>query len=176
MDTNKFLEFNGKTIFFLAKNGVYWIAVKPICDALGVNFDRQYKNLKAHPSFRQLYAKQHMVGADGRSRNMVSLPERYIYGWLFQIRSESPDLISYQKQCCDILFDHFHGSITSRENLIREKTRHEIEVDNLMDKITMLPEYRQIQEKQALIKKIRAKLRGLDDSIHKDQLELFKSA
>ena len=30
----KFLEFNGKTIYFLSKDGDYWVAIKPICDAL----------------------------------------------------------------------------------------------------------------------------------------------
>jgi hypothetical protein len=28
----KFLTFNGKTIVFQAKDGMWWIALKPICD------------------------------------------------------------------------------------------------------------------------------------------------
>ena len=48
----KFLEFNGKTISFLCKEGEYWVAIKPICEALGVNYNRQYQNLKKRQNFR----------------------------------------------------------------------------------------------------------------------------
>lgn len=45
----KFLEFNGKTLVFLAIDGIYWIAIKPVCEAINVNFSRQYRVLKADP-------------------------------------------------------------------------------------------------------------------------------
>ncbi len=40
----KFLEFNGKNIIFLNVDGTYWIALKPICEALGVDYVRCFKN------------------------------------------------------------------------------------------------------------------------------------
>ena len=43
----KFLEFNGKVIYFLSKDGEYWIAIKPICEALGVYSPRQQKTIRA---------------------------------------------------------------------------------------------------------------------------------
>lgn len=63
---NKFLEFNGKAVYFLAKGGSYWIAIKPICESLGVDYNRQFQNLKADKILSQLFAKQQMTGADGK--------------------------------------------------------------------------------------------------------------
>lgn len=173
--TKKFLEFNGKSIFFLAKNGTYWIALKPICDALNVQYVRQFKNAQKHPMWSQLLSKQTMVGADKRLRKMACLPERYVYGWLFQIRSESPELIAYQKECCDLLFDYFHGSITSRETLIREKTKEQLEAERLETILCKIPEYLQYKQIDRKVKLINSSLRELDTTIQKDQLELFKS-
>lgn len=49
---HNFLEFNGKNILFKSENGVYWVAVKPICEALNVVYTGQLKRLKNHHFFR----------------------------------------------------------------------------------------------------------------------------
>ena len=171
----KFLEFNGKTIYFLAKDGAYWVAIKPICEALKINYDRQFKNLKSDKIFGQLYAKQHMVGADSRLRSMISLPEKWIYGWIYRINSDSPELLAYQVECCEVLHDYFHGSITSRETLIASKTKAEIEYENLLSDFLNTPSGRRAAELEKEIKMCRSGLRNLDKEIEKNQLPLFKS-
>ncbi|MBA7556901.1 hypothetical protein ES705_49624 [subsurface metagenome] len=85
----KFLEFNGKAILFLSIDGQYWVALKPICEALNLDWTYQLKVLKSHKILGQLWYLHTIVGADNRLRNMVSLPEKYIYGWLFGISSGS---------------------------------------------------------------------------------------
>ena len=45
----KFLTFKGKTLLFLAKDGVYYVAIKPVCEAIGVDYIQQYKNLNDDP-------------------------------------------------------------------------------------------------------------------------------
>jgi len=91
MNNKKFLEFNGRNIYFLAIDGKYWIAVKPICEALKVNYNRQFQNIKSDPILVQLFAEQQMVAADGKLRKMVCLPEKFIYGWIFTIQSSSQE-------------------------------------------------------------------------------------
>ena len=44
---------------------------------------------------------------------MVCLPERYIYGWIMAINSESEVLKEYQKECYDIPFNHFQGRFSA---------------------------------------------------------------
>jgi hypothetical protein len=170
----KFLDFNGKTIYFLSVDGTYWVAIKPICEALGVNFDRQFKNLMAHPALGQLYAKQHMVGADKRVRQMISLPERYIYGWIFQIRSESAELVAYQTKCCDILFDYFHGTITNRKELITEKAKRMAEMETLEAKLRVDPDYAQLVQLEGRIKTLNQELAKQDKLMMSEQLGLFQ--
>jgi len=172
-EIKKFLEFNGKAVYFLAKNGTWWIAIKPICEAIGIDYNRQFQNLKSSQLFDQLFAIQQMVGADNRLRKMVCLPERYIYGWLFQIRSESPELVAYQKQCCDLLYDYFHGSITSRETLIRAKTKEEMEEDRLEGALATNQDYQHLKQIRYKKKLINKQLAELDTTIAKEQLNLF---
>lgn len=43
----KFLEFNGKVLSFITIDGIVWIAIKPICQALGIQYERQFKNLNS---------------------------------------------------------------------------------------------------------------------------------
>lgn len=45
----KFLQFNGKNIVFLNVEGTYWIALKPILEALRMDADRSIKTLKNDP-------------------------------------------------------------------------------------------------------------------------------
>ena len=70
-DIKKFLEFNGKTIYFAAADGQYWIAIKPICEALNVDYIRQFKNLQIDKILGELLSEQTMVAADGKLRKMV---------------------------------------------------------------------------------------------------------
>ena len=60
----KFLQFNGRDIYFVAVNGQYYIAYKPICKALNIEANRCYKNLKKHNGILQ-------------SRMMTCIPENY---------------------------------------------------------------------------------------------------
>ena len=100
---SKFLEFNGKTLLFLTVEGKYWVALKPICEALGVDYLCVFKNTKKNPIFSEVLSLQLMVAADGRFRKMSSLPENWIYGWIMQLQSKSPELLQYKKLCCKVL-------------------------------------------------------------------------
>ncbi len=78
----KFLEFNGKKIIFLSVDGTYWIALKPICEALNIEYSRSFKNVKNDPILAPVLAIQPMqVSKNGilQGRNMVCLPEKFIY-------------------------------------------------------------------------------------------------
>lgn len=169
----KFLEFNGKVIYFLAKDGVYWIAIKPICEALGVDFERQRKNIKADKIIGQLPSPQTVVAADGKARVMVCLPEFYVYGWLFSIKSSSKQLEQYKWKCYEILYNHFHGTIGGRKDLIREEVRIQLERDKLINELARTPEYIQLQELNVKSRKIKQELKLLDSSIFTEQLTLF---
>lgn len=125
----KFLEFNGKNILFLNKEGQWWVAIKPICEALNVDPFRSIKNIKKDPILGPEWSKQAVqVSKNGNSqlRKMTCLTEKFIYGWIFSLRSDSPELIEYKKTCYELLFNHFHGTIGNRKEMLLERG----EVDN----------------------------------------------
>ena len=174
-EVKKFLEFNGKTIFFLSVNGTYWIALKPICEALGVDYIRQFKKLKEDKILSQLLSEQTMVAADKKVRKMVSLPEFYVYGWIFQIQSDSPGLLQYKWECYKILYDYFHGAITRRQSILKEKTLLDIEIDELERKIASTEDSKKLESLKMKKKAASTKLSRLDTDFVNRQLELWRS-
>jgi hypothetical protein len=171
---SKFLEFNGQTLVFLAVDGQYWIALKPICEALNVEYTRIFKNTKNDPIFGQLLAIQPMVGADNKARKMASLPEKWIYGWLMGIQSASPELLEYKKLCYEVLNDYFHGTITGRKELLTQKAKAQIEMDEVMN--TLDPDLAIKHDRaRRRLNQIMAQLRELDGEILQEEKNLFNS-
>lgn len=169
-----FLEFHGRNIFLAAHDGQYWIAIKPVCEALSVNYDRQYKNLKEDKILGQLYAEQHMVAGDGKLRKMVCLPEKYVYGWLFSIRSDSPELLAYKRECYEVLFDYFHGPMTERIQTLRQKTDAQMEVERLTAELMETEAYQKLQAARDLVKNSGRQLSKLDQDLRDGQLTIWQ--
>lgn len=170
----KFLEFNGKRIAILLADGTWWVAVKPICEALDVNYERQFMNLRDDEILSQLLAEQLIVAADSRTRKMLCLPEKYVYGWLFSIRSEAPGLKEYKMKCYDILYNHFHGALTGRMTALNDRSETELEILDLQEKLDQKllesEEYLKIQELKKKQKLIAKTLRDLDTELLTGQL------
>jgi len=170
--TKKFLEFNGKSIHFLAIDGQYWIAIKPICEALNVDFEAQRKNLKEDKILSQLPSEQTMVAADGKMRKMLCLPEFFIYGWIFSIQSESEELAAYKWECYRILYEHFHGAITGRKELLSEKARLQLEIDKCFNTLDPLVALR-LDTANKKLTKINTQLRAIDNDVIEEEKTLF---
>lgn len=130
----KFLEFKGNKMFFLNVDGTYWIALKPILDALNLESDRYLKKTKRDAFFGIcLDTVSIQVENNGiiQGRNMVCLPEKFIYGWICFLNSDDKELIEYKKTCYELLYNHFHGTITNRKELLLEKKTIESEIHQI---------------------------------------------
>lgn len=170
----KFLEFNGKTLLFLSVNGTYWIAIKPICEALGIEYTRIFKNVKADPILGPALAVQPMQVPGDQVRNLACLPEKLIYGWIFSIRSESKELLEYKKLCYDVLYEYFHGTITRRKKLFEEKVRIQRERSTLEIKLRGdSEEFVKLQDLQAREARIGKELKDIDKTEINEQMEMF---
>lgn len=171
MNTEKFLEFNGNKLTLVKADGSFWIAIKPICTALGINYDRQFKNIKASKFFAQLYANQHTTGADGKTYKMVCIPEKFIYGWLLSINSENENLVKYQMECYEVLYNHFHLKETLRLTALTD--RHDIEnkITELELTVSNIAEVKLLKELQAKRKAVKHLLEQMDNGIY--QTEMF---
>lgn len=166
----KFIEFQGQNILYKRINGVYWIALKPLCEALGVNYNRQYQNAMSHPIFGPAFAVQQMQVPGDQTRNMVCIPEELVYGWLFSINSDSPELLLYQRECNHILYNHFHGTLTKRATLYTELTRYRRRIDELQTRLCNVPEFVEWNETRMSAARLWKEIKGSVDQ----ENELFK--
>lgn len=124
-ETRQFLNFNEQNINVLSKDGTTWVAIKPICTALNVDYISQFKNLQQNEILSGVLSKQTIHDTTDRLQEMVCLPEKYIYGWLFSINSKSYELQQYKKECYDVLYDYFQGATTQRLSLLQQKSADE---------------------------------------------------
>lgn len=157
-ESRRFLDFNGTNINFIAKDGQYWVAVKPICEALGVDYIRQFKNLKEDEILAGALSIQTMHDSTNRLQEMTCLPERYVYGWIFSINSQSEQLKQYKKECYDVLYNHFHGASIERIQLLKMKSKEELELEEAKQKLFQSPLYKEMKEREAKLKAIQNQL------------------
>ena len=170
----KFLEFKGKNIVYLSVDGTYWIAIKPICEALNIEYTRQFKNLKNDAILLSALAKQPMqIPGDDQLREYICLPEEYIYGWIFSIQSDSKELQEYKLECYQALFKHFHGTITRRRELIREKADTTIKRRKLEFTLSQNREYAELAKLKAHELSIGKKLKEIEQGEMQEELDLF---
>lgn len=106
-------KINNQSIVILNVNGEKRIAIRPICDALGVDFSSQLKSLKSDMILNSTMVINTTVGGDRNDREMVTIPIKYVFGWLFGIHPNKvsddarENLLRYKMECYDVLWNHF---------------------------------------------------------------------
>lgn len=172
----KFLEFNGKYIVFLNVDGNYWIALKPICEALEIEYTRSFKNAKKDPILGPVLAVQPMqVSKNGKSqvRNVTCIPEEFIYGWIFSLRSDSDELTEYKRTCYQLLYNHFHGTITNRKELLMERRQVDAQIRTLEEKMKEeVDDFKELKQLKSKRKSLSTSLNQIDEQLVRDP-ELF---
>lgn len=165
----KFLLFNGKNIVFLGIDGTYWIPLKPICEALNIDTDRSIKNVKKDTilgAVRSEQTVQVIENDKNQGRNMMCLPEKYIYGWIFSLRSDSEQLQQYKKTCYELLYNHFHGQIGNRKELLLKRSEIDTQIHEqkelLKDKNTGYKILRELENER---KQLSTQLNSLDTNV-----------
>jgi hypothetical protein len=104
---------------------------------------------------------------------MVCLPEKFIYGWICFLNSDDKDLIEYKKTCYELLYNHFHGTITNRKELLMEKRTIDTEIHSLKENLKEQDlTFQKIQQLEVKKKQIAKQLSSMDEEIIK-QPEIF---
>lgn len=105
--------FNQQTITAFLKGNEPFVAMKPICENMGLDWDAQRQRIKRHPVLSSTTVMITAVAEDGKQREMLCLPIKLLNGWLFGIDANrvKPELkasvIVYQQKCFDVLADYF---------------------------------------------------------------------
>lgn len=102
-------------ITFIDNNSTPLIAIRPICEAIGLNADSAVRSIKKHPILGAWHTVESVMLGENRSMNHVLLPIEYVSGWLFSIDSSKvklqarENLLTYQRECYRVLYEHFFG-------------------------------------------------------------------
>jgi hypothetical protein len=170
----RFLQFNGKNVYFTAKDGSWYVAIKPICEALGVQYKVQHRFISNHKILSQVSTIKRIVAADGRLREMLCLPETFVYGWIFLIESQNVDLSEYQMKCYELLYNYFHGTITKRNQFLMQKVQTETEIAEMEKQMCSNPDFVKYKELKSKKYHTQKALNKLDKDLITNQLPIFK--
>lgn len=129
MNTTNVAIINGITLQVVASESEQLVAVKPVCEILGVNYPSQFTKLKEHPVYGSVIVLSTTTGADGKAYEMVCIPLRYFFAWLFTINPNNvkeeirESMQKYQLECSNVLFDYFFSRAEFAQKKEREFSR-----------------------------------------------------
>ena len=152
------------------EQGDILIPIRPICDALGVSYERQYRKVCDDEFLSSVVALRATTGADGKKYEMVCLPLQYVFGWLFTINPANvseearPAVKRYRLECYDALYDHFAMARQRQLDENREEIR-------LLDEISRAKDT--LSESKASLRNLETKLAKLRAARLDEQPSLF---
>lgn len=158
------IDFHGQELVSIRniETGIEYTAIKPICEALGMDWSSQSAKLKDDPKFN--YGVIAIVANDGIQREMGCLPVDELNGWLYSINSNRvaenvrPKLLKFQKECTQVLHNHWTRIQTSGDVLVAMAVR-----------------FRDLEHEQLAIKRaqteIKTEIKQIVDSIDKSPLD-----
>ncbi|MBS6269003.1 MAG: hypothetical protein KH586_08705 [Tannerella sp.] len=113
MKTKTIAKVNNVDI--VSTNDEQMVAIKPICEALGIDFSRQLKKIKEDENLSSKCILLKRIAQDGKERDMSCLPEKFIPFWILNIcpknvkKDVRDSLTKYQTECYNLIFEYFKG-------------------------------------------------------------------
>ncbi|OKY84259.1 MAG: hypothetical protein BHV69_09525 [Bacteroidales bacterium 52_46] len=114
---NKCINFNSVEILIVCKDGIEYLPIKPICEAIGIDAKAQRDKIQEDEFFKPVGVIIPSPGADGKNYDMFCLPVKFIYGWLATINpgkvapEAKKNVIEYRRECYEVLYNHFHNTL-----------------------------------------------------------------
>lgn len=109
------VDFRNDTLFAVERDDGVYVAIKPICDTLGIAWQKQLERMKRDPILAEGITIM-VIPSAGGPQETVCLKLDLVNGWLFTIdESRVKDeetrqkVLTYKRECYRVLFEHFHG-------------------------------------------------------------------
>jgi hypothetical protein len=106
------VQFHDQSLTAAVIDGKPYVAMKPICENIGLDWKSQYNRIKRHQVLNSGVVMMTMPSKSGEQETLM-LPLDYLNGWLFgidvsRIKAElKPRLLEYQRECFRVLAEHF---------------------------------------------------------------------
>ncbi|MGO1079705.1 phage antirepressor N-terminal domain-containing protein [Inquilinus sp. CA228] len=108
------IDFHGDTLFAMHRNGDTYVAIKPICEALGLAWHGQRERIRRDPILSEGMVITPIPSAGG-TQDTACLRLDLVNGWLFtieegRVKDEAvrQRVLLYKRECYQALFRHFH--------------------------------------------------------------------
>lgn len=116
------INFHGTNIPTFNVEGVVRVAMKPICDAIGISWSGQFERIKRHKVLGSCVRVIRMqVVGERQGRKLITLPLNKLNGWLFGVDASrvKPEirerLVEYQEECFEVLSDYWQKGAAQNE-------------------------------------------------------------
>ena len=133
------ISFNNQSLITVEQNGNHYVAMKPICENIGLAWGPQVLRIKRDEVLSQGMIVM-IIPTNGGNQNMICLPIEYLNGWLFgiDINRCNPEirdtLIKYKKECYQALHDYWFNGKAERKTTVDDRTGLRNAVNMLMSK------------------------------------------
>ena len=114
------VQFHNQQISILNYNNKPYVAIKPICENIGLDWEAQRQRIKRNEILNSTAFMIKVVAKDGKNRDVLCLPLGYLNGWLSGIELSrvnpeiKPILKQYQLECFDVLYNHFMPKVAQQ--------------------------------------------------------------
>lgn len=114
------VPFHGQQLLTIKDGDTIRVAMRPICEAVGLDWKAQYNRINRHPVLSTcVVMSTTQLPGDTQSREVVTLPLDYLNGWLFGIDTNrvKPEiqglLIEYQRECFAALAAYWQQGVAT---------------------------------------------------------------
>ena len=110
------ISFNGQTVPVFTQNNQHYVAMKPICENIGLDWKAQYDRIKRHAVLSEGMVMM-TTPSKGGEQQTICLPLDYLNGWLFGVEANRvkpqirESLLQYQRECFRVLNEHFNSRV-----------------------------------------------------------------
>ena len=107
------IPFHGNELVTTEVNNIPHVAMRPLVEAIGLNWPSQYTKLIADSA--KWGVAMIATPSAGGAQNTLCIPLRKLNGWLFSIDADrvAPELrdtiVMYQEECFEVLYEYWHG-------------------------------------------------------------------
>jgi len=159
----------------------HFVAIRTICQALGIDHQKQFERIKNDGILKEVYTDTvYTLDKKGVKQPMFCLPLKYVFGWIFSIDETKvndvakPAFIKYKRLCYDALYEKFVQPVSDRNEVLLKKAQLKSEYMALEKKlIDDNEDYQRLMELQGEIMRTGKSIKEIDGKYVSEQLSLF---
>lgn len=138
MNAIQTVNFHEQSLITLQKDGVAYVAMKPICENIGLDWEAQRQRISRDEVLNSTACMTKAVATDGKNRELLCLPIHYLNGWLFgvdtnRVKAQIKDkLITYKKECYQALFDYWNNGVAVNPRATKDERKPLVKAVNML--------------------------------------------